>query len=487
MQQHHTRTGRIVGISILLLGILIGGVLVSISWIRHLDIGAILQSSIVDQVVKKQIGAENEPLLDILPQLMGMTEPRTYLFLFLNNTELRPSGGFIGSYAVVQIDRGTIELVTLEGSEQLDRRTPADWAPIPPLPISEHLGVSQWYFRDANWDPDFRASAERVLTFYTKEGGILADDIDIVAAIDTEVLTTLLRILGPVEAAGKTFTADNVIELLQYDTSYGFNERDIPFEDRKQILDALFIDIKKKLPASVLSNYSEYIAAANQLIKEQHVQLYSRDAEEQHVFEARDIAGRIQTVSHDYVLWVDANLAALKTDHAIDRSLSYTVTPRDDGRLIATAAMTYQHTGTFDWRTSRYRTYARVFVPVGSTLLSTSGDMRTDRSTDRGRIDMGEAFDKQWFGTFISIEPGETGTLSFTYVLPEWVHTPEAAYRLLVEKQAGISTYGLTLDLEFGTRITSAQPAELPEEWYDSTYRYTDLSVRTDQLFTVHQ
>jgi hypothetical protein len=448
------------------------------------DPASLLEQGIVQQEIRKRVGVQNAPIVDLLPQLLGIKEPRTYLFLFLNNTEMRPAGGFIGSYAVARITNGNIELITLEGSEQLDKRTPASFAPVPPLPITEHLGVSQWYFRDANWDPDFRVSAERVLSFYGSQGGAYADEIDLVVAIDTEVLEAVLKILGPVSADGKTFTADNVVELLQYDTSYGFNDRDIPFEDRKQILDTLFIDIKSKLPGSLIESYPAYIAAANTLIQEKHVQLYSKDPEEQRVFENRNIAGRVAAVTHDYLMWIDANLAALKTDRVISRDLSYTTRIREDGRTVARAEMTYTHSGTFDWRTSRYRTYARIFVPKGSQLLETSGDMRTDRSTDRGRIDSGELYDKSWFGTFISIEPGTTGVLSFTYLLPEDI-TADEPYELLVQKQAGIPTLDLTLDLEFATNLESAEPAEPQENWGDTYYQTAVTDMQTDQLFTV--
>lgn len=480
-KKHRSYTSYI--ILAIVLGCIIGVGVFAYTLIKNIDPATILNTNIVQQEIKKRVGEENAPLVDLLPKLIGMQEPRTYLLLFQNNTEVRPTGGFIGSYALVTVNKGNISLHTLEGSEELDWRAPETWNVAPPKPIMEHLGVSTWYFRDANWDPDFKSSAERALEFYAAEGGARASEIDAVVAIDTEVLTAVLDILGPVTGEGKTFTSANVVELLQYDTSYGFNDRNIPFEDRKRILDALFVEITAKLPTSLVRNYAAYIDAGNRLVREKHIQLYSTDPAEQQTFEARDIAGRVDSVDHDYLMWVDANLAALKTDRVIDRELSYSLSKRADGRMVATAAMTYTHTGSFDWRTSRYRTYARIFVPAGSELISTAGDMRTDRSTDRGRIDQGEQFDKQWFGTFISIEPGQVGTLSFTYLLPEGVITEP--YQLLVEKQAGIPSLGLTLDLEFDTNIQSALPAEDQSEWGDAWYRYTDTDLRTDQLFTI--
>jgi len=42
-------------------------------------------------------------LISEVPFIIGYPEPKTYLFLLLNNTELRPGGGFIGTYGIVDI------------------------------------------------------------------------------------------------------------------------------------------------------------------------------------------------------------------------------------------------------------------------------------------------------------------------------------------------------------------------------------------------
>ena len=65
---------------------------------------------------------------------MGNTAPQTYLVLFLNNTELRPAGGFIGAYAVVKIDKSKPQIIKVEGTEILDNLAPKDFPAVPVLP-----------------------------------------------------------------------------------------------------------------------------------------------------------------------------------------------------------------------------------------------------------------------------------------------------------------------------------------------------------------
>ena len=53
---------------------------------------------------------------------LGHDRPRTYLVLFQNQTELRPTGGFMGSYAEVVFDRGDIKRMTIPGGGPYDLR-----------------------------------------------------------------------------------------------------------------------------------------------------------------------------------------------------------------------------------------------------------------------------------------------------------------------------------------------------------------------------
>ena len=47
-------------------------------------------------------------LADLLSGLAGKERARTYLLVFQNNTELRPTGGFMGSVAEITMDRGAV-------------------------------------------------------------------------------------------------------------------------------------------------------------------------------------------------------------------------------------------------------------------------------------------------------------------------------------------------------------------------------------------
>src|SRR3989339_164482 len=110
--------------------------------------------------------------LSFVPSFLGFTRPQTYLVLFLNNTEIRPGGGFIGSYALVKVDSGKIDILKTDGSENLDWAAPTDFRVESPAPLKKFLKQELWFFRDSNWSPDFPTSAKTSLWFYRFEGGI---------------------------------------------------------------------------------------------------------------------------------------------------------------------------------------------------------------------------------------------------------------------------------------------------------------------------
>ncbi|MDO8599353.1 MAG: DUF4012 domain-containing protein, partial [bacterium] len=98
--------------------------------------------------------------------LLGGRAPTSVLLLFLNNTELRPGGGFLGTYGLATVHRGTITAFTTDDVYNLDRFVEGTQRIPPPEPFRRHEIVSNWYLRDANWSPDFKESSRTVLDFY---------------------------------------------------------------------------------------------------------------------------------------------------------------------------------------------------------------------------------------------------------------------------------------------------------------------------------
>ena len=100
--------------------------------------------------------------------------------------------------------------------------------------------MGKWFFRDANWSPDFSESAKKALELYKGEGGVSADQIDAVVGFTPTLLEQLMKVVGSVTVDGIKFTPENITEKLEYEVEYGYSERGLVFTERKKIMQPLF-------------------------------------------------------------------------------------------------------------------------------------------------------------------------------------------------------------------------------------------------------
>lgn len=444
-----------------------------------------VKSEVVQDVIVSQIGEEYREVVKLAPQLLGFQEPKTYLVLFLNNTEMRPGGGFIGSYATIRISQGKVEVLKLEGTETIDNAANKTKLLPPPAILQEQLGVDRWYFRDSNWDPDFAKSAERALDFYLREDGVAAGEIDAVIAITPTVLEAVLTRIGPITVDGLSFNGENVTETLEYEVEYGYEDRGIRFENRKAIMKPFFLAILDRVQNDIFTNPIAYLEMTKSLIEQKHIMAYSTDPGLASIIQEFDADGTIRQTTSDYLMWNDANLAALKTDHALDRYFQYSVEPLPDGRYLAMAELLYDHTGGFDWRTTRYRSNTKLYVPEGAVLLEASvlDENRLATPIDAKTT---RAFGKEVFEAFHVIEPGKKGGLSFVYELPPRIAADikTGTYTLDVQKQLGLPDLQLQLNIDFDRAVQSASPAEPQDRWGDDSY-FHRTPLLTDRQFQV--
>lgn len=435
------------------------------------------------------------PVAEIVPEFGGLDDAKKYLVLFENNTELRPGGGFVGNYVgSMTIVDGAIAGIDTEDSYAIDGAVEGRVTTPPPAPLQTYMGVNAWYFRDANWSPDFATSARQSLTLLNDEERLLGQaptTYDGVIALTPTFAADLLELVGPVSIDGQTFTSENIADTLEYQVEFGFAEQGLPRDQRKEIVDQLSEEVMNRLFHLPLSAWLSVSDVAMQAIAEKQLLVYSANTDtEQALVDAGWAGTLVVNEGHDFLSVVDANLASLKSDPAVARTITYGVKEQTDGTLLADVSIAYTHNGSFDWKTTRYRTYTRVFVPLGSTLVSADGMLENDKllnpSRKPGVVDVADESGFTTFGAFISIEPGDTGVLHFTYTLPETLSQTikQGTYQLDVAKQPGAQNNKLTVAVDFGKPLTSATPAEDPSQFGNSQYVVNTVLDR-DQQFIV--
>jgi hypothetical protein len=440
----------------------------------------------------------------LIRELLGENGPRVYLLLFQNNHELRPTGGFIGSYGVVGMDRGHVRKFLIDGifnpAGQFKENI------VPPAPIRK---VSAgWSLHDSNWWPDFPTSAEKAMLFYEKTGGPTVDGI---MTLTPAVIERLLLVTGPIPMPeyGVTIDSENFMAAVQEEVEVKYDRelnqpKRIIADLAPLLLDRLF---QSKDPAIVL-------AAAETLsrgLNERHILLYSRNTEAQRLLDDAGWSGRLLPTPKDYLSVVHTNLNGYKTDGVIDEEVEHQAKIQADGSIIDTVRITRTHRGgntPFEWWNKVNSDYLRVYVPEGSELLSARGhtyefpDDPLDydalgfrRDPDVEREEEGTTIHesgtrisreagKTVFGNWVYVSPGESVTVEYSYRLPFRIlpdNTTPASYSALFQKQAGTPGSALRHALSFPDTFVPVW--NTPESRHARQELVSEATLSTDAFF----
>jgi hypothetical protein len=385
----------------------------------------------------------------VVPELLGYDNEKTYLFLMQNNDELRPSGGFIGTYGILKWRNGEIVSFFTDNIYNIDGPAEKGLSTVPPEPIKKYLGIGKWFMRDANWWPDFPTSVKKVEELYHLEGG--REKIDGVIAINPNVIADLLGYFGEIQIEGIKFNKDNFTDELQYQVESGFYRRGISREARKDIIGELSNELQTRIYALPSNQWSVLFGILQKNLDGKFILLNSANPLLQAFYQEHQWAGEVSQAPGDYLQVVDANLAALKTDRVMKRSVAYRL-KEDATGLQAEVRLSYKNEGQFDWKTTRYRTYNRVYVPQGSVLRSATIN---GQEMAVNEIAVTEESGKTAFGYFFEVEPQQTVVITYKYQLPNSLAQSLKAgdYVLTVQKQAGLIDLPITLDLNFNRTI----------------------------------
>ncbi|MDD3284997.1 MAG: DUF4012 domain-containing protein [Patescibacteria group bacterium] len=414
----------------------------------------------------------SQPLNKYIPEIIGYESEKRYLVLFQNNTELRPTGGFIGTYGIITVNNGKISDLFIDDIYHLDSVSIGKLNNTVPVELSKYLKVPEWYMRDCNWDPDFPTSARDCLDLYYKEKtnlinfgnttsstentNLIPEKIDGIVAITPNVIKNLLEIIGTQEVNGILFESENFTEDLQKAVELYYKDRGVSQWDRKDIIKALANVMIEKIKNLDIVEYDKILDITKNSLDKKDMLLYSTNFEIESLISSASWSGEIKDSKKDYLMVIDSNLASYKSDQYIDRTTSYSIEQNENNDLIATVELKYKHNGDFSWNSTRYRTYTRIITPLGSKLIEVIGSMDNDRSDIEGQIDSYEKYDKQVFGTFISIEPKETKTLTFKYTLPNYLKNEimKKEYILYIQKQPGVENASFVLDFKLNQDLS---------------------------------
>ncbi len=369
------------------------------------------------------------PGLKVLGDLTGPDSDVRLLLLSQDTLELRPSGGFIGSYGILRFSHGTARLEKFQATEDLPD-------PSPPLPAPPSLAtylVRPWTLGNANWSPDFPATATTAAELFRRQGG---GDVDGVLALTELATARLVGALGGVQlpSYAKPVTEDGFETRAVFEVELK-RPLDVP---RKKFLielaDALFGRLFD-LPADKLPAVAD---AVRRSVGAGDVQLWFRDPARQALLVTGDVAGTLPPPDADFLMIVDANMTASKANLATTKQVDYRVERRPDGRLVGHVRVEVRNEGEASPINPLYNSYLRVYVPPGTELLN-PGDPTVTALLRDGRY--------QVFAQQVFVPPKEQRVVGFDYLLPASVGLG-GTYRLTWVRQVGTGRDSLRLAVD---------------------------------------
>jgi hypothetical protein len=360
---------------------------------------------------------------------------RTFMILLQNNMELRPGGGFLGQYAILKIKDGEVISTFFEDANLLDQRITAKISP--PYPFTRMMQLKKWKFRDSNFSPDFPTNVEKAKYFYRLAGR--SSNFDGVIAVNANTFNDILELTGPITVPGYgvAFNSnDGALKLEEYVEKRYIINPEIDTQNRKKIM-------KKMMPIIISKLFSlENIAKISDLVHKEfesrNIMVNFADPKLQKEIESVYWDGKVASNwSGDYLMMVDANMGALKTDYYIKRDISYNLDLTTEKPTI-TLNINYKNTASYgDWRTSDYHSYLRIYVPRGSNFLESKMVSFTNK---------GEEFEKSYFGFICHVLIGGETNAMIKYELPAGFDVDK--YHLLIQKQSGVENIPVKVHLK---------------------------------------
>ncbi len=391
------------------------------------------------------------PILDTLSTQLrtafGASDanPHTFLILFQNDAELRPTGGFPGSFALLTASGGTIRQFQFgENIYTLDKRLPLD-RELPPGPL--RTITTHWDFQDSPIGTDTLAQgAEQLARYYRMASG---EQIEGCIFIDTSVLEDILRLTGPVELPTEQrqlVNAQNVRATLteEVEQNYFDNPENQIINQPKQVLADLMPILLKKIQDTpgVSGQLSGVIQRA---VQRKSVQFWARNAELQTILtdlQPGDIPGR----EANWIKITNTNIGGQKSSRNIRQDVKITQKAEPlQKRIIQNITITRYHEGDGTWPDGPNRNFMQIYLPLEAQVMDLPSSRGGDSQLPQVQQDqlpadivnyplVERAAAWQRISLWASTGVGETTTYQLSYSLPQTVVTEN---RLEYIKQAG--------------------------------------------------
>lgn len=403
--------------------------------------------SIVDQAKSASV---------LMPKITALGGKKSYLVLIQNNLELRPTGGFIGSYAKLDFEDGRLANLKVDDIYNLDGALKDVIAP--PADLKADLGIDRLYLRDSNFDPDFPTSGRLASFFYKKEAG---EQVHGVIALDLKASGNLLDAVGGLDLPeyGEAVNGSNLFERAISHAEANFFPGS---QAKRNYLTSLQTQLFNKIFYLSKQNWPAIIQAISKSLKEKHILIYLEDPALFSYLASSNWSGVFPRAgevregeTNDFLAVIESNMGANKSNYYLQRKINLDVSFTKEGKVMHELKINYKNTSpTNVFPAGVYKNRIKIYTPLGTKLnkvLFGETDMTSQfvSFSDYGRTG---------FSSLIQVAPKEQKTLIVEYESSENLSFKDnvSLYQMQIFKQPGtmqdpldfILTYPINFKLE---------------------------------------
>src|SRR3989344_4123046 len=320
----------------------------------------------------EKILADAESYTDFLEGIIGVDEPKKYLVLLQNYSELRPTGGFPGTYGVVSFSSGGLSDFFVDDVYNLDGQLKKNI--IPPKQL-QHI-TPTWGMRDSAWFIDFPTSARKAMWFFSQEAGYKVDGV---IALNPDIVAGILKVVGPIDMPeyGRTLTADNFLANIQEEVEYGENRT-----QPKSIVVDFAPRLLEKLYSAGSDDWMKIFSGLMAGLEEKDMMFYFNDKDLEKFAVSNGLGGEVKNVpgGDDYLTVNFSNIKGSKTDIVTDNyiEINSQLTTNDSRPVIKhRVTITRKHNGGDEehgFYNRQNPAYVRILLPPEARLLEMSGN-----------------------------------------------------------------------------------------------------------------
>lgn len=266
-------------------------------------------------------------IVKVAPALLGDGTPRRYFVAFTTPAEARGLGGFMGNWAELSIDNGSLAMTRFGRADDLENAMPRDTALAGPADFLERFGeygfrgpngaVGRQVWHNITMAPDFPTVAQVIAELYPKSGG---QPIDGVLSLDVYTIARLLKITGPVSVPGRAqpLTADNAAKFLLTEQYNGASN-----DKRIDHLELLAEKTTRKLLSGTMPGPRELVNLLGPMARQGRLLAWAANADEEAVFERAGLAGQRSVPDGSALMMTFDNGGGNKIDAFLKASVTY--------------------------------------------------------------------------------------------------------------------------------------------------------------------